>query len=343
MKFGERSILEAEGTILAHSQRLGSKIIKKGHVLTATDINKLIDSGIKTVVVAQLEDEDIGENEAAGNIAKAAAGLNTFSSTPYTGRVNLSANKRGLVVLDKTCLNLINQIDESITIAVVPSFELVEVEQTIATIKIIPFAISNKVCTAAVEVASNNLQGEPPIRIAPLVQQKVGLIQTVLSATKESVLDKTSKVTASRLRFLDSDIALEIRCEHDVNKLQSAIREILQTEVDLILISGASAIPDRRDIIPEAITNVGGSIDHFGMPVDPGNLLLLAHLDTTPIIGLPGCARSPKFNGFDLVLRRLAARLSITSADIMDMGVGGLLADIPSRPLPRSILSRFPS
>ena len=38
---------------------------------------------------------------------------------------------------------------------------------------------------------------------------------------------------------------------------------------------GASAIADRRDVIPAAIEAVGGSIEHFGMPVDPGNLMLI--------------------------------------------------------------------
>ena len=41
---------------------------------------------------------------------------------------------------------------------------------------------------------------------------------------------------------------------------------------ELVIVFGASAIADRRDVIPAAIERVGGSIEHFGMPVDPGNL-----------------------------------------------------------------------
>src|SRR6185312_1615002 len=76
-------------------------------------------------------------------------------------------------------------------------------------------------------------------------------------------------------------------------------------------------------------------ISHFGMPVDPGNLLLLGGLDGKPVVGLPSCARSPKVNGFDFVLQRLFARLPVMGSDIMGMGVGGLLQEIPSRPQPR--------
>ena len=98
----------------------------------------------------------------------------------------------------------------------------------------------------------------------------------------------------------------------------------------MLLIHGASAILDRRDVIPSAIERAGGRVDHFGMPVDPGNLLLLGHVGERVVLGLPGCARSPKVNGFDWVLERLVAGLPVGSAEIMRMGAGGLLAEIPT-------------
>jgi molybdenum cofactor cytidylyltransferase len=114
------------------------------------------------------------------------------------------------------------------------------------------------------------------------------------------------------------------------------IRDALGHGIDILLIHGASAILDRRDVIPAAIVAAGGRVDHFGMPVDPGNLLLLGHVAERVVLGLPGCARSPKVNGFDWVLERLVAGLPVGSAEIMRMGSGGLLAEIPSRPLPRA-------
>jgi molybdenum cofactor cytidylyltransferase len=104
---------------------------------------------------------------------------------------------------------------------------------------------------------------------------------------------------------------------------------------DLLLVFGASAITDRRDVIPAAIEAIGGRVHHFGMPVDPGNLLLIGERDRLPIIGAPGCARSPKENGFDWVLQRVLADVPIKPSDIMGMGVGGLLMEIASRPQPR--------
>jgi molybdenum cofactor cytidylyltransferase len=113
--------------------------------------------------------------------------------------------------------------------------------------------------------------------------------------------------------------------------------------VDMLLIHGASAIVDRRDVIPAAIETAGGTIDHFGMPVDPGNLLLLGHVKGKPVLGLPGCARSPKVNGFDWVLERLVAGLPMGPKEIMSMGAGGLLAEIPTRGLKRAEAGSAPA
>jgi molybdenum cofactor cytidylyltransferase len=104
----------------------------------------------------------------------------------------------------------------------------------------------------------------------------------------------------------------------------------------LILILGASATTDRRDVIPAGIEAAGGRVRHYGMPVDPGQLLVLAELDGVPVLALPGSARSPRVGGNDWVLWRLMAGLEVTREDIMRMGAGGLLKEIPTRPLPRA-------
>jgi molybdenum cofactor cytidylyltransferase len=156
-----------------------------------------------------------------------------------------------------------------------------------------------------------------------------------LPGLKESVLDKTRSVTEARLGALGSRVGAEERCAHQTAELAIRIAAMIDG-VDMLLIHGASAIVDRRDVIPSAIIEAGGTVDHFGMPVDPGNLLLLGRVAGKPVLGLPGCARSPKVNGFDWVLERLVAGLPVGSEEIMRMGAGGLLAEIPSRGLPRA-------
>jgi len=131
----------------------------------------------------------------------------------------------------------------------------------------------------------------------------------------------------------------EERVAHEAPALTSAIQATAPL-CDLLIVYGASAITDRRDVIPASLEAAGGRIEHFGMPVDPGNLLLVGALMRDgveiPVLGAPGCARSPKENGFDWVLHRLLAGLPVTGADIRRMGVGGLLMEIVSRGQPRT-------
>jgi len=116
----------------------------------------------------------------------------------------------------------------------------------------------------------------------------------------------------------------------------AALEQLAAAGCDILLMSGASAIVDRRDVLPAGLEAAGGRVTHFGMPVDPGNLMLMGELAGRPAVGLPGCARSPKVNGFDWVLQRLVAGLAVAPEDVMRLGAGGLLKEIASRPLPRA-------
>jgi molybdenum cofactor cytidylyltransferase len=333
MRFGEVPVGEAEGTILAHSLKLGTTALKKGRVLTRADIDVIASGGLSAITVARLDPGDVGENEAAQRVAAAAVGPGITAAAPFTGRVNLHAAAHGLLVFDHDRLDRFNLVDEAITLGTFPPFAVVEPGQMVATVKIIPFAAPEAAVKVCVQAA---IAEGPLLRVAPFRALSVGLVQTRLPGLKESILDKTRQVTDSRLAALGCHLALEERCAHTTVELASRIRDAMGHGIDLLLIHGASAILDRRDVIPAAITAAGGQVDHFGMPVDPGNLLLLGHVGDRVVLGLPGCARSPKVNGFDWVLERLVAGLPVGSAEIMRMGGGGLLAEIPSRPLPRA-------
>jgi molybdenum cofactor cytidylyltransferase len=333
MKFGAVAVAEAEGAILAHSLKFADKALKKGRVLSRADVELLRAEGPARIVVARLDPGDIGEDEAARRIAAAAAGPGIALGPAFTGRVNLHAETRGVFVFDHARLDRLNLVDEATTLGTLPQFAAVAPRQMVATVKIIPFAAPE---AAVAECARIAAEGGPLLHVAAFRPYAVGLVQTRLPGLKESILDKTKTVTEQRLQALGCRLVFEERCDHAEEALTPLVREATRRGVDLLLIHGASAIVDRRDVIPAAIVAAGGDIDHFGMPVDPGNLLLLAHLGDKPVLGLPGCARSPKVNGFDWVLERLVAGLPVGPGEIMRMGAGGLLAEIPSRGLPRA-------
>ncbi|MFS2008777.1 NTP transferase domain-containing protein [Azospirillum sp. CT11-132] len=334
MFFGPLPLSDAEGAILAHSLRLSGLAFKKGRRLSADDVTALRAAGVSEVIAAKLSDSDIAEDAAATRIAAVMAGGSVQVAAAFTGRVNLFAEAHGLLRLDTARIDAINEIDESVTIATLPDFAAVEPGQMLATVKIIPFAAPADAVEQAEHIAAD---GPPPLAVLPYRPLSVALIQTRLPGVKDSVLDKTVNVTRERVEALGGTLIHESRCDHDEAALAAEIAEA--PPADLLLIAGASAITDRRDVLPAAIERAGGVVEHFGMPVDPGNLLLLARREGKPVLGLPGCARSPKLNGFDWVLQRIAAGIPPSRTEVMRMGVGGLLAEIPTRPLPRAGVS----
>jgi molybdenum cofactor cytidylyltransferase len=333
MRFGEVPVSEAAGAILAHTLKLGTTALKKGRVLSPEDLAIIEAAGLARIVVARLDPGEIREDAAAQRVAEAAAGDNVTVANAFTGRANLFAEARGLLVFDRDRLDRLNLVDEAVTLGTLPPFAVVEPRQMVATVKIIPFAVPEEAVARAADFAA---AGEPLLRIAGFNSLSVALIQTRLPGLKESILDKTRQVTEQRLAALGCKLVSEERCDHTVADLAPRIAAGVAQGTDMVFVHGASVIVDRRDVIPEAVVAAGGRIDHFGMPVDPGNMLLLCHIDETPVLGLPGCARSPKENGFDWVLQRLVAGLPVGKGEIMKMGAGGLLAEIPSRPLPRA-------
>jgi molybdenum cofactor cytidylyltransferase len=326
MEFGRIALAEAEGAVLGHSVKLGKTSFKKGRVLSAADVAQLRAAGLVQVIAARFSVDDVPEDEAARWVAEAAAGPHARPNAPFTGRCNLYAELRGVVLVDRERLDRLNLVDEAITIATLAPFDLVEPGQMLATVKIIPFAAKRAALEACAAIAR---EGGPLVRVAPLATHRVGLVLTTLPGMKASILDKTAGVLGERLDRLGSAVAGEVRCAHDDKAVAEAIGSLLARGCAPILVYGASATVDRRDVVPAGLVLAGGTVDHFGMPVDPGNLLLLGHHGATTVVGLPGCARSPKLNGFDWVLWRLLANVPVTRTDVMRMGAGGLLKDLP--------------
>jgi molybdenum cofactor cytidylyltransferase len=331
MKFGPVPLDEAEGAILAHSTVVGEKRLRKAIRLSADDIAAFRAAGLKEVIVATLAADDVDENVAAERLAAGLRFAGIEARPAATGRVNLHATVSGIFTVDKPLIDAINMVDPDITIATMPAFAPMVEGQMVATIKIIPFAISEAVLQQALALGREReafaMHAYKPFR--------VGVVQTVLPSIKDSVLDKTLRVTEARLGRTGSSVSREIRTPHAAPEVAKAIAE-LAAGSDMVLVFGASAMSDPdEDVIPAAIRASGGTVYRSGMPVDPGNLFVLGERDGKPVLGAPGCARSPKENGFDWVLDRIVSGVGVTKEDIAGMGVGGLLMEIPTRPQPR--------
>ena len=338
MKFGPVAVENACGAVLAHATMAGQKRLRKAHRLTREDVELLLQAGVREVIAAVLDPDDLDEDEAARRIAAALRASGAEARAPATGRVNLHARAAGIFLVDRKVIDAINGIDPAITIATLSPFAAVDAGQMVATVKIIPFAVPENLVAQAEAVCA----AREAFSVRPFQPRRVGLVQTVLPGVKASVLDKTARITEARLARSASRLTGEMRPPHEEGRLAAAIRAQV-AENDMVLVFGASAVCDEEDVIPAAIRLAGGRVSRVGMPVDPGNLLVVGTLDGKPVLGAPGCARSPRPNGFDWVLDRLMAGLDVSPEEIAGMGVGGLLMEIPSRPQPREAPARAPA
>jgi molybdenum cofactor cytidylyltransferase len=326
VKFGPVPVAEAEGAVLAHSVGVPSGRLRKGRVLSAADVSALLAGGVLDVIVARLEPGDVGEDVAAAALAHAVfgTGQGLDVTTAFTGRVNLIAQTAGVAVLDVAALEAINAVHPMITIATVPPHQQMAKGGMVATIKIISYAVPEADLARAVSLA-----GSGAITLArPVVKTALLIITEIPGGAGEKGRDAIE----GRLQALGVTLSDVVLVPHQTDSLAAAIAA---STSDIVLILTGSATSDIDDVAPSALRGAGGQVRHFGMPVDPGNLLFLGTLGHRTVIGLPGCARAPALNGADWVLSREICGLSVSSQDIAGMGVGGLLKEIPTRPQPR--------
>ena len=330
MRFGPVPLSLASGAILAHSELLGTGRLRKGTVLGPPEIARLAAAGLTQVTVAHLDPDDVPEDAAAARLAAAlvpdADTARLTVSQAFTGRVNLNAAVPGIVDLDAARIHALNRIHPAITLATLAPLTRVTPGLLTGTVKIIAYAVPEAALAQAEQVASG------AIRIRPVTRTTAGLLLTEVPGQDAKLAAKGRRAIEGRLRALGMALTGCLAVPHEAGPITAALSAMAG---DLLLILTGSATSDLDDTAPQAVRAAGGSVARFGMPVDPGNLLFLGALQGRPVIGLPGCARSPALNGADWVLERLACGMDLTDDDIAGMGVGGLLKEIPIRPQAR--------
>lgn len=339
MKFGPVPIAEAEGAILAHSLGLETGRLKKGRALSTEDIAKLREAGVEKVTVARLEPGDVQEDEAAFRISQAIvpkpSAQNISIAAPFTGRCNLFSEKAGILQLDAEAVRELNRIDDAITFATLADNMFVTARQMLGTIKIIPYALPGEAVARAEALA----RAMRMLAVHPVTARTARIILTRTKGMRDAVIEKGADAIRRRLLALGITDFVEVVTPHETGALASAMAE---SRADLTLVLTGSATTDRGDVGPAALMAAGGELIRVGIPVDPGNLLFLGRIEGRPVVGMPGCARSPRLNGADWVVQRLACGIDVDSDDIAAMSVGGLLKEISSRPEPRAGGARAP-
>lgn len=324
MRFRRVPLSEAEGHILGHNVSCeGRRLLKKGRRLGAPELLELRNAGVDSVYVAELSPGDVGEEEAARRIGAVLAQRSGLElQLAYGGRASLLAPALGVLSLRPELLLQLNLI-EGVTLATVANHEVLAAKRPAATLKIIPFALSEERLLEALRVVEQGV-----LAFSPLRQRRVHILVSGSAGRRERLVETYRRPLEQRLAELGSEDAMVsfLTLERDPEPaLASAIAAQAAAGVELLLVVGETATMDPEDLIPQAIRRAGGTVDVVGAPVFPGNLLLLARHGSTAILGAPGCARSRAQNVVDLLLPRLLTGERPGAREIAELGQGGLL------------------
>jgi hypothetical protein len=318
-------INEAVGLVLGHDI---TKVVpggfkgpafRRGHIIRQEDIQGFLDIGKEHVFVISLEDGEIHEEEAAIRIAQAVAGPGLTLSKPKEGRVNLVAEKLGIVKIDLPVLNEINMIGE-IIVATMHNNTVCDEGKTIAGMRIIPLYIGEQKLAKLEDIARRH---QPVIGLLPLKAKRVGLIVTGNEVFKGRIKDGFSPIIHKKVKALGCNVNNETVVPDDSDLIARAILDFQSKGSEVILCcSGMSVDPD--DVTPEGIRKSGAQVQFYGLPVLPGAMFLYAKLADVPVLGLPACVLYDPTTAFDLLFPRLLAGEDLSFENTRELGHGSL-------------------
>jgi molybdenum cofactor cytidylyltransferase len=299
----------------------GKKLLAKGHVISEEDIRVLESEGMETIWVTELEEGEIGEDDAVCAVASE-MGCGSFEiRLAAGGRANLLATENCCVLVDDELLKQLN-FPASVVIATSANFSYAVAGQRIATVKSAPFAVAKDQLDAITGILKER---GPILQARPVRTPSVGVLYTD-PVSGERARQLFENIMRQRLERFGVNPNFVLACTEDENSVARCLQHLLRSKPCVILVASTTAPAGPEDVIGQAMLRVGGQVERFLAPVEPGNLLLLSYKDEIPIVSAPGCFRSAKPNVVDLVLPPLLARYHVTGWEIACLGHGGLLA-----------------
>jgi len=299
----------------------GKKLLAKGHVISDEDIRILESEGMETIWVTELEDGEVSEDDAVCAVA-GEMGCGSFEiRLAAGGRANLVATENCCVLVDDELLKQIN-CTASVVIATSLNYGYAVAGQRIATVKSAPFAVAKDQLDAVVGILKER---GPILQARPIRNASVGVLYSdPLSGERARQLFEN--IMRQRLERFGANPNFVLACTEEENSVARCMQHLLRSKPCVILVASSTAPAGPEDIVGQAMLKVGAQVERFLAPVEPGNLMLMAYKDETPIVSAPGCFRSAKPNVVDLVLPPLLARYHVTGWEIASLGHGGLLA-----------------
>jgi len=316
---------DAVGMILCHDitriipGELKGRAFKKGHIVTAEDIPRLLLTGKENLYVWEKQEGALHEDEAARRIATAIAGAGISLTEPAEGKINLVSSLRGLLKINVRGIHKINT-ENKVIVSSLHRNQIVENGTVVAGTRIIPLVVDEKIVERVEEHADRY---KPVVEVKPLLGMRVGIVVTGSEIYKGRVEDKFGPVVEEKVTRLGCSVIKKMNVTDDVAMISYAVKTMLCEGAESILITGGMSV-DPDDLTPAGVVAAGGRIVSYGAPVMPGSMFMVAYIGDTPVLGLPGCVMYSKNTVFDLVWPRIIAREKITHHDITILGHGGL-------------------
>ena len=309
--------------ILAHSIDTKKGKLKKGKIISKEDIKLLKANGKEKIYIFDKSTNQIDENKASLKLSKFIISNNIKINKPVNGRADLFAKKNGLLIYNKKLLFKINYYNDDFAIAMMKTEKVVQKDQLIGNVKILPYAISKK----SLETVVSNKDFSSFIQVKKAKTKNIALI---ISADQENIKSNSKIINSINLRLSKFDLKIKyiLYCKHDENNIKNILLSKKTNDCDLVLLYGSTSIVDKNDIIPKGLKKAKGNVISYGAPTDPGNLLMYGKLHNKKIIGVPGCAKSMLRNGFDLVLEKACFDNKINKKVIAELSYGGLFKNI---------------
>lgn len=323
-------VQEAVGMVLGHDVtrivpgEFKGPAFKKGHIIRPEDIEELLKIGKENVYVVELQDGFLHENEAAQRIAGAAAGQGLDLTEPVEGKINLVANRNGLLKVNADALYEINS-KEGMVFATLHTNQVVAAGQAVGGTRIVPLTIEESRVQEVEAICQGNF---PLIEIKSLRSFKVGLVTTGNEVFHGRIQDRFGSVVRAKFSELGSSVMRQIFVPDSVSLTAGAIRELLEQGADMIAVTGGMSV-DPDDQTPGGIRTTGAEVVAYGSPVLPGAMFMLAYLGAVPVVGLPGCVMYHKTSIFDLIIPRLLAGERVRREEIVALGHGGFCSNCP--------------
>ena len=298
----------------------GRKLLAKGHVLSDEDIRLLQTEGMQQVWVTELEEGEIGEDEAVMAVAQAMCCGSVEIRLAAGGRANLVATANSCILVDDELLRQIN-CTSSVVIATVPNYRYALAGERVATVKSAPFAVSQAQLEAVLSIL--NERGAI-LQSRPVRDAGVGVLYTD-PVQGERARTLFEGVVRTRIERFGGNLRYALAAVEEEEQVTRALQHLLRTKPATILIASTTAPAGPEDVIGRALVRLGAHVERFLAPVEPGNLMMLSYKDDVPIVSAPCCFRSPKPNVLDLVLPPMLAKYRISGWEIACLGHGGLL------------------